>query len=58
MLAPTAAKQGVSQQGAGGMERPVGFSVLKNKAFNQKCSSSSRLCYPHNIHPPHQKIYI
>lgn len=43
MLAPTAAKQGVSQQGAGGMERPVGFSVLKNKAFNQKCSSSAYL---------------
>lgn len=43
MLVPTAAKQGVSQQGAGGMERPVGFLMLKNKAFNQKCRSSAYL---------------
>lgn len=42
--APRAAEQGAFPSNcAGGMERPVGWSVLKNKAFNQKHRSSAYL---------------
>jgi len=44
MLASRTAEQGAfPSKHAGGMERPVCWSVLRNKAFNQKCRSSAYL---------------